>query len=114
MARVVKAQWENECILLSVLSVSRVSIAQWKNDCISLSVLPVARVIIAQCENECICENSNNTSQQQLATTACNQLQLGGLAPLLYRYVEVSPNKIANHDKRNNYFTNRLQDTFVP
>jgi len=35
---------------------------------------------------------------------------LGGLALLLYRYVEVSPNKIANHDERNNYFTNRLQD----
>ena len=35
------AQWENECISLSVLSVARVMIAQWENECISLSVLSV-------------------------------------------------------------------------
>jgi len=38
------AQWENECISLSVLSVARVMIAQWENECISLSVLSVALV----------------------------------------------------------------------
>jgi len=48
------AQWENECILLSVLAVARVMIAQWENECISLSVLPMAQVMIAQWENECI------------------------------------------------------------
>ena len=31
--------------------------------------------------------------------------RLGGLAPLLYHYVEVSPNTIANPEKRNNYST---------
>ena len=30
------AQWENECISLSVLSVAWVMIAQWENECISL------------------------------------------------------------------------------
>jgi len=29
MARVMIAQWENECISLSVLSMARVMIAQW-------------------------------------------------------------------------------------
>jgi len=37
-----KAQWENECISLSVLSVAPVMIAQWENECISLSVLSAA------------------------------------------------------------------------
>jgi len=41
------AQWENECISLSVLSVVRVMVAQWGNEYISLYVLPVARVMIA-------------------------------------------------------------------
>ena len=54
MAGVTIAQWENECISLSVLSVARVMIAQWENECISLSVLSVARVMIARWENECI------------------------------------------------------------
>jgi len=53
MARVMIAQWENECISLSVLSMARVMIAQWENECISLSVLSMARVMIAQWENEC-------------------------------------------------------------
>ena len=48
------AQWENECISLSVLSVAQVMIAQWENECISVSVLSVAGVMIAQWENECI------------------------------------------------------------
>jgi len=48
------AQWENESISLSVLSMARVMIAQCENECISLSVLPVARAMIAQWENECI------------------------------------------------------------
>jgi len=48
------AQWENECISLSVLSVARLMIAQWENECISLSVLFMARVMIAQWESECI------------------------------------------------------------
>jgi len=43
-ARVMIAQWENECISLSVLSVARVMIAQWESECISLSVLSMARV----------------------------------------------------------------------
>jgi len=30
------AQWENECISLSVLTVARVMIAQWENECVSL------------------------------------------------------------------------------
>ena len=46
MARVMTAQWENECISLSVLSMARVMIAQWENECISLSVLSMARVHI--------------------------------------------------------------------
>jgi len=41
-----KAQWENECISLSVLSMARVMIAQWENEYISPSVLSVARVQI--------------------------------------------------------------------
>jgi len=48
------AQWENECISLSVLSMARVIIAQWENERISLSVLSMARVMIAQWENACI------------------------------------------------------------
>jgi len=47
-----------------------------------------------------------NSLQQQVATNH----SLGGPIPLLYHYVEVSPNKITNHDKWNTYFTNRLQD----
>ena len=43
-ARVMIAQWENECISLSVLPVGRVMIAQWENECIPLSVLSIARV----------------------------------------------------------------------
>jgi len=54
VARVMIAQWENECISLTVLSVARVMIAQWENECISLTVLSGARVMIAQWENECI------------------------------------------------------------
>ena len=54
VARVMIAQWKNECISLSVLSVAWVMIAQWKNECISLSVLSVARVMIAQWKNKCI------------------------------------------------------------
>ena len=42
--RVMKAQWENECISLSVLFLAQVMIAQWENECISLSDLSVARV----------------------------------------------------------------------
>jgi len=34
------AQWENECISLSVLSVARVMIAQWENEWIYLTVCP--------------------------------------------------------------------------
>jgi len=30
------AQWENECISLSVLSSARVMIAQWENECITV------------------------------------------------------------------------------
>ena len=53
-AQVMIAQWENECISLSVLPVAWVRIVQWENECISLSVLSVARVMIAQREIECI------------------------------------------------------------
>ena len=42
------AQWENDCISLSVLSVARVMVAQWENECISVSVLSMAWVMIAQ------------------------------------------------------------------
>jgi len=59
------AQWENECISLSVLSVARVMIAQWENECISLSVLSVARVMIAQWENPCKIELSNQIKSNQ-------------------------------------------------
>jgi len=38
------AQWENECIPLTDLSVARTMIAQWENECISLSVLLVSWV----------------------------------------------------------------------
>jgi len=38
------AQWENECISLSVLPMARVMIAQWENECISLAVLFMAQV----------------------------------------------------------------------
>jgi len=31
----------------------RVMIAQWESECISVSVLSLALVMIAQCENEC-------------------------------------------------------------
>jgi len=37
MARVMVAQWENECISLSTLSMARVMVAQWENECIALS-----------------------------------------------------------------------------
>jgi len=47
-----RAQWENGCISLSVLSMTRVMIAQWENEGISLSVLSMTRVMIAQWENE--------------------------------------------------------------
>jgi len=47
-------QWENECISLSVLSMTRVMIAQWNDECIPLSVLSMARVMIAQWENDSI------------------------------------------------------------
>ena len=52
--RVMRAQWENKCISLSVLTVARVMIAQRENECISLPVLSMARVMITQWENECI------------------------------------------------------------
>jgi len=69
---VMKAQWENEWVSLSVLSVARVMIAQWDSSLSalpvawvmiaqwesSLSVLPVARVMIAQWENESYCLRS--------------------------------------------------------
>ena len=48
------AQWDNECISLSVFSMVRVTIAQWENECISLSDLSVVRVTIAQWESECV------------------------------------------------------------
>jgi len=48
------AQRENECISLSVFSVIWVMTAQWENECISLSVFSVAWVMIAQRENEYI------------------------------------------------------------
>jgi len=48
------AQWENECISLSVPSVALVMIAQWENECLSLSVLSVVRAMISQWENECL------------------------------------------------------------
>ena len=48
VARVMIAQWENECISPSVLSVARVTIVQQENQCISLSVLSMARVVIAR------------------------------------------------------------------
>jgi len=35
------AQWENECISLSVLFIARAMIAQWENECISLSACPL-------------------------------------------------------------------------
>jgi len=41
---------------------------------------------------------------------ARNKGRLGGLAPLLYHYVEVSPNTITNPEKRNNYSTNKFKD----
>ena len=54
-ARVMTAQWENKWVSLSVLSEARVMTAQWENDCISLSVLSEARVMIAQWENGLTC-----------------------------------------------------------
>jgi len=54
VTRVMIAQWENECISQSVLSVARVVTAQWENEWIPQSVLSVARVMIAQWENGCI------------------------------------------------------------
>ena len=42
---VMTAQWENECISLSVLSVARVMTAQWENECISPPVLSVAQIL---------------------------------------------------------------------
>jgi len=48
-ARVMIAQWEHECISLSILSMAPwVMLAQWETGCISLSVLFMARVMIAQ------------------------------------------------------------------
>ena len=38
------AQWENECIALSVFFMAWVMIAQWENECIALSVFFMARV----------------------------------------------------------------------
>ena len=67
MARVMIAQWENECISLSVLPVALVMIAQWDS---SLSVLPVARVLIAQWENECISLSVHPVARVQLPATA--------------------------------------------
>jgi len=46
MRAVMIAQWENECISLSILSVARVMIAQWENECISLSILSPTRDMI--------------------------------------------------------------------
>jgi len=41
---------------------------------------------------------------------ARNKGRLGGLAPFLYHYVEVSPNTITNPEKRKNYSINRFKD----
>jgi len=72
------AQWENECIPLSVLPVARVMIAKWKNECISLSVLSLARVMIAQWENECIslsvlsmATDHDSSVEEQMYLTVC-------------------------------------------
>jgi len=45
---VIIAQWENECVSVSVLSMGWVMIAQWENECISVSALSMAWVMIAQ------------------------------------------------------------------
>jgi len=50
--RVMIAQWENECISLSVLSMTWDMIAQWENESDSLSVLSMTWDMIAQWENE--------------------------------------------------------------
>ena len=39
LARVMIAQWENECISLSVLSMTWVMIAQWENECLTVCPL---------------------------------------------------------------------------
>jgi len=44
MIMVMIAQWENDYISLSLLSVSRAMIAQWENDYISLSLLSMTLV----------------------------------------------------------------------
>jgi len=52
MARVMMAQWENECISQSVLSMARVMMAHRKiNVFHCLHVLPVTLVMITQWEN---------------------------------------------------------------
>jgi len=66
------AQWENECISLSVLSVARVIIAQWENESISLSVLSAARVMITQWENECISRSVLSVTQVQFSAVVEN------------------------------------------
>jgi len=38
------AQWENECISQSILSVARIMIVQRENEGVSLSILSAARV----------------------------------------------------------------------
>ena len=48
------AQWEKECLSLSVLSMVWVIIAQWVNECLSLPVLSMVWVMIAQWENKWI------------------------------------------------------------
>jgi len=48
---------------------------------------------------------------QEFCNADCKkQGKFGGLATLLYHYVEVSPNTITNPEKRNNYSTNRFKD----
>jgi len=46
------AQWEDECISLSVLSMARAMIGQWEKECISLPVLSVAQVMITHAVGE--------------------------------------------------------------
>ena len=38
------AQWENECISLSVLPAAQVMVAHWETECVSLYVLPVLQI----------------------------------------------------------------------
>ena len=78
VARVMIAQWENEYILLSVLSVAWAMIAQWENECISLSVLSVAQAMIAQWENECISLSAISVARGMIAQweNACISLSV--------------------------------------